>query len=119
MKNLDNIWRIFFTYILIVVFMIISYTGCAQIVVTQYNAEWNVANKVGWFEKLSDCDLVYVDIVKDPKLQQKHKIIIVPTIVIYKDGEEVKRFQADISFAMAATRREVQEAIDEQQMSDF
>tara|TARA_R100001163_G_scaffold44813_1_gene33776 strand:- start:3 stop:302 length:300 start_codon:yes stop_codon:yes gene_type:complete len=91
----------------------------SQITVTHFNAEWNNTNKVGWFEKLSDCDLVYVDIVKDPKLQQKHKIIIVPTIVIYKDGEEVKRFQADISFAMAATRREVQEAIDEQQMSDF
>jgi len=103
----------------ILIFMFFCGNVFSQITVTHFNAEWNNTNKVGWFEKLSDCDLVYVDIVKDPKLQEKHKIIIVPTIVIYKDGEEVKRFQADISFAMAATRKEVQDAIDEQQMSDF
>ncbi len=103
----------------IIILMLFCTSAFSQITVTHYNAEWNNSNKVNWFEKLSDCDLVYVDIVKDPKLQQKHKIIIVPTIVIYKDGEEVKRFQADISFAMAATRKEVQDAIDEQQMSDF
>ena len=36
-----------------------------------------------------------------------------------KDGEEVKRFQADISFSMKATRKEMQEVIDELLMSDF
>ena len=103
----------------IIILMLFCTNAFSQITVTHFNAEWNSTNKVNWFEKLSDCDLVYVDIVKDPKLQQKHKIIIVPTIVIYKDGEEVKRFQADISFTMIATRKEIQEAIDEQQMSDF
>ena len=103
----------------ILILMLFCSNAFSQITVTHFNAEWNNTNKVGWFEKLSDCDLAYVDIVKEPKLQEKHKIIIVPTIVIYKDGEEVKRFQADISFSMIATRKEIQEAIDEQQMSDF
>ena len=62
----------------------------AQITVTHFNAEWNAANKVEWFEKLDDCELAKVDIVADPKLQDKHKIIIVPTIVVFKDGEEIK-----------------------------
>ena len=44
---------------------------------------------------------------------------IVPTIVIFKDGEEVARFQADLSFKMVATKEEVQEEIDNQLMSDF
>ena len=52
-------------------------------------------------------------------MQNKYKVVVVPTIIIFKDGEEVKRFQADISFKMAATREEVQEVIDEQLMSDF
>jgi hypothetical protein len=43
----------------------------------------------------------------------------VPTIIIFKDGEEATRFQADLSFKMLATREEVQEAIDELLMSDF
>ena len=91
----------------------------AQITVTHFNAEWNSANKVEWFEKLQDCDLSKVCIVAEPKLQDKHKIVIVPTIVIFKDGEEIKRYQADLSFKLLATRKEIQEFINEQIMSDF
>jgi len=94
-------------------------SASSQIVVTHFNAEWNDPNKVAYIGKLTDCDIVYVDIAKSPKLQEKHEIIIVPTVVIFKDGEEVKRFQADISFSMKATRKEMQEAIDELLMSDF
>lgn len=91
----------------------------SQIVVTHFNAGWNDANKVEFIGKLTDCDLVYVDIAKKPKLKEKHEIVVVPTIIIFKDGEEVKRYQADISFAMKATRKEVQTVIDELIMSDF
>ena len=91
----------------------------AQIVVTHFNADWNNANNVEWFKKLSDCDLTSVDIVEQPKLQDKHKIVIVPTIVIFKDGEEIKRYQADLSFKLLATRKEIQDYIDELIMSDF
>ena len=96
-----------------------SLSASAQIVVTEFNAEWNAANKVEWIDKLSDCDITKVDIGKELKLQQKHKIVIVPTIIIFKDGEEVARFQADLSFKMVATREEVQEEIDNILMSDF
>ena len=91
----------------------------AQIVVTEFNAEWNAANKVEWIDKLSDCDITKVDITKEAKLQQKHKVVIVPTIIVFKDGEEIKRYQADLSFKMLATRKEIQEFINEQIMSDF
>jgi thioredoxin-like negative regulator of GroEL len=94
-------------------------TANAQIVVTHFNAEWNDPNKVAYIGKLTDCDIVYVDIAKSPKLQEKHEIVIVPTVVIFKDGEEVKRFQADISFSMKATRKDMQASIDELLMSDF
>ena len=79
----------------------------------------DAANKVEWFEKLDDCELTKVDIVAEPKLQDKHKIVIVPTIVIFKDGEEIKRYQADLSFKLLATRKEIQNFINEQIMSDF
>ena len=91
----------------------------AQITVTHFNAEWNSANKVEWFENLEDCGLAKVCIVAEPKLQDKHKIIIVPTLVVFKDGEEIKRYQADLSFKLLATRKEIQNFINEQIMSDF
>ena len=113
-------WKIFSVYILIIIFMILANTVFGQITVTQFNAEWNKSNSVDWLMDLEDCDTKgYVDIAKNPELQKKHKIAVVPTIIIFKDGEEVARFQADLSFKMVATREEVQEEIDEQLMSDF
>jgi thioredoxin-like negative regulator of GroEL len=104
---------------LILLLLICSSSVSAQIVVTHFNADWNDPNKVAYIGKLTDCEIVYVDIAKAPKLQEKHEIVVVPTVVIYKDGEEVKRFQADISFSMKATRKEMQAVIDELLMSDF
>ena len=113
-------WKIFSIYMLIIIFMILANTVFGQITVTQFNAEWNKSNSVDWLMDLEDCDTKgYVDIAKQTKAQAKYKIAVVPTIIIFKDGEEVARFQADLSFKMAATREEVQEEIDNQLMSDF
>ena len=95
-------------------------SAIAQIQVSQFNAEWNAANEVDWIGKLTDCKTIsYVDISKQAKLATEHKIAVIPTIIIFKDGEEVARFQADLSFKMVATKEEVQEEIDNQLMSDF
>ena len=110
--------RMFAIYLILILMFIVS-SSSGQIVVTHFNAAWNDPNKVSYIGELTDCDIVYVDIAAAPKLQTKHKIIVVPTVVIYKDGEEVKRFQADISFSMQATREEMQDVIDELLMEDF
>ena len=113
-------WRIFSAYMLIILFMLVASTAFGQIQVTQFNAGWNSANDVPWVNGLSDCKTIaYSDIAKDTKAQTKYKIAVVPTIIIFKDGEEVARFQADLSFKMLATKEEVQEEIDNQLMSDF
>ena len=92
----------------------------AQIEVKHFNAEWNDANGCKWFMDLEDCKTKsIVDVGKNPDIAKEHKIAVVPTIIIFKDGEEVARFQADLSFKMVATKEEVQEEIDNQLMSDF
>ena len=92
----------------------------SQIKVVQFNAGWNKANDIGWLNSLKDCKTIgYTDIANNPKEATKYKIAVVPTIIIFKDGEEVARFQADLSFKMVATKEEVQEEIDNQLMSDF
>ena len=110
--------KIFAIYLILILMLIVS-SSSGQIVVTHFNAAWNDPNKVSYIGELTDCDIVYVDIAVAPKLQTKHKIIVVPTVVIYKDGEEVKRFQADISFSMQATKEDMQDVIDELLMEDF
>lgn len=110
--------RIFAIYLILILMLVVS-NSSGQIVVTHFNAAWNDPNKVSYIGELTDCDIVYVDIAASPKLQTKHKIIVVPTVVVYKDGEEVKRFQADISFSMQATKEDMQDVIDELLMEDF
>ena len=112
-------WKIFSMYMLLVLFILLAGHSSAQVTVTQYNAGWNQKHNVEWVKDLKDCDIAKVDIAKYPKFQKKHKIVVVPTIIIFKDGEEMKRYQADISFSIKATRKEIQEYIDELLLSDF
>tara|TARA_Y100001937_G_scaffold114197_1_gene163692 strand:- start:84 stop:437 length:354 start_codon:yes stop_codon:yes gene_type:complete len=107
-------------YIIIMVLVFTASQAFGQIKVEQFNAGWNEANTVGWVQSLKDCKTIsYTDIAKVTDAQAKYKIAVVPTIIIFKDGEEAIRFQADLSFKMLATKEEVQEAIDELLMSDF
>ena len=78
-----------------------------DICVIQFNAGWNEANSVDWLEKLTDCGTMNIDIATDTEAQSKYEIVVVPTIIVF-NGKEVKRFQADISFSMKATKKEVQ-----------
>ena len=75
--------------ILVALICFTSLTTFSQITVTHYNAGWNSANKVEWVEKLSDCDIAYVDVAKSPDLQKKHNVVVIPTIIVFQDGEEI------------------------------
>ena len=120
MEKTDVTWNIFSMYMLVILLMLACSGAFAQMQVAQFNAEWNSANEVPWVMGLEDCNTYsYTDINKNPDLAKKHKIAVIPTIIIFKDDIEVARFQADLSFKMLATREEVQEEISNQLMSDF
>ena len=90
----------------------------ADVCVVQFNAGWNSSNDVEWVENLKDCEVQYIDITTNTDAQNKYEIVVVPTIIVF-NGKEVKRFQADISFAMKATKKEVQAVVDEILMDQF
>ena len=120
MEKSDVTWKVFGMYMLIIILLLFSNASYGQLQLVVFNASWNDANKVEWAWELEDVQTqAYIDISKDTKLQKKHKIAVIPTIIIFKDGEEVERFQADISFSIKATKKELQEVINEQLMSDF
>ena len=70
-------------------------------------------------EDLSNCDIARIDISKNAKIGPENKVVVVPTLIIFQDGEEVARFQANIMMKLEATKDEVQEKIDEILMEDF
>ena len=89
-------------------------------VAVEFNASFNKANEVAWLPKLSDCETERVDITADSRWSKEYKIVVVPTIVIFNNNEErVKRFQANIMMTMEATKKEVQDSIDEIVMEAF
>ena len=105
-------------YYNLILMSLLCTSAFAQVEAYHFNANWNSANDVEWFGKLSDADKKSLSI-DDASIQKKYAIAIVPTIIVFDEGEEVKRFQADLSFKMAATREEIQEYIDELIMSKF
>jgi len=113
-----------FKLLLLPLFMLLSTSVFSQkigdgVVIAHFNAEWNKANEVKWLGDIEECNIVRVDIMANPKIQTKHKIVVVPTLILFKDGEEVKRWQAGIDFKIAETQGDIQEEVDEQNLSDF
>ena len=108
--------------LILLLFPILMYSQspCDEdVCVVQFNAGWNSAADVKWVSELTDCKVKKCDIATDTKAQDKWEIVVVPTIIVFKDGEEVKRFQADISFSMKATLEDVQEVVDDSNMDSF
>ena len=117
-------WKIFSAYLLILFFILVYDNAFSQakfceqeICVVEFNASWNETNRVNYLDNLTDCGVKRISIDKGD-WQKEYGIVVVPTIIVF-NGEEVKRFQADLSFKMLATREDIQEVVDEIIMSDF
>ena len=67
--------------------------------VIEVNASWNWSNRVP-LERLQRCYTGYVDLANEQigaVIQKEWNIKVVPTIIIFEYGKEVKRFEAGIS----------------------
>ena len=83
-----------------------------DIVVVEFWVEWNSSNEFADIGKLKDCDIYRVDIAKESKLQQKHNVSAVPTVIIFENGNEKERFKQNIMFQLDADKKTIQHSID-------
>ena len=110
-------------YVFLMLCMFVAGTAFGQnlcnsdICVVQFNASWNASNSVDYLDKLTDCEVMNVNI-DEGTYQSDYEIVVVPTIIVF-NGKEVERFQANIMMQIEATRKEVQNAVDEIIYSDF
>tara|TARA_Y100001938_G_C8016660_1_gene392967 strand:+ start:306 stop:686 length:381 start_codon:yes stop_codon:yes gene_type:complete len=126
MKNIDVVWKLFSGYILILFLMLLcgtvnaqTYDNCGEdICVVEFNASWNAKNNVEWLHKLTDVGTKRILIDKG-SWQKDFSIVVTPTIIIFVNGKESKRYQANIMMEMEATKNEVQDKIDEIIMEEF
>ena len=86
-----------------------------NLVVVEFYATWNEANKVTLLDEWENFDVkVYrLNIDLYPKIQADNEVVILPTIIFYDDGEEVKRLQGDMSFTLKVTTKQLDEIVEE------
>ena len=85
------------------------------LVVVEFWATWNEANKVVILDTWDtfDAKVYRLNIDSYPKIQSENEVVILPTIIFYDEGEEVKRLQGDMSFSLKVTTKELDEIIEE------
>ena len=123
MKNITV--KLFSGFVLILLCLVMcssakaqTYTCDEDICVVEFNASWNSANNVEWLHKLTDVGTKRILIDKG-SWQKDFSIVVTPTIIIFVNGKETKRYQANIMMEMEAKQTEVQDKIDEIIMEEF
>ena len=91
------------------------------LVVVEFWATWNETNKVTLLDDWDtfDAKVYRVNIDLYPKIQANNEVVILPTIIFYDEGEEVKRLQGDMSFSLKTSIKELEEIIEEILSSKF
>jgi len=91
------------------------------IVAVEFWATWNEANKVSILDEWDtfDAKVYRVNIDLYPGIQAKNDVVILPTIIFYDEGEEVKRLQGDMSFSLKTSIKELENIIEEILSSKF
>ena len=92
-----------------------------DIVIVEFWASWNEANKVSILDEWDtfDAKVYRINIDLYSKIQADNEVVILPTIIFYDDGKEVKRLQGDMSFSLEVTIKELDDIVDEILMSKF
>ena len=86
--------------------------------VIHFNSEWNADNNYD-ISILKDCEKSDVVICHNPELQEKYNIFSVPTIVVLDNDIEIARFEANIMMQLEATKKEIQNTIDQIYLAKF
>ena len=85
------------------------------LVTVEFWASWNEVNKVSILDEWDtfDAKVYRVNIDSYPNIQAKNDVVILPTIIFYDEGEEVKRLQGDMSFSLKTSIKELDDIIEE------
>ena len=90
-----------------------------DIVAIEFWAEWNKQNEFAELSKLKDTNVYRVDIMHCSKLQAEYNVSAVPTIVLFDNGVEKERFNANIMFQLEADKKIIQNSIDTITLNKF
>ena len=82
------------------------------VVMVHYNAEFNATNNYVDVARVKDCKIFTAWIDKEPTLKDEQGIRSVPTIILYNNGKEHKRWEAGLMMKLDIHYSELQEEVD-------
>ena len=91
-------------------------------VVVEFYATWNVKNIVTLLDEWDNFEVnrVYrLNVEKYDKIMTSQKVVVLPTIIFYLDGEEAARLQGNMKFQLETTIKELDTMVEELQGSKF
>ena len=92
------------------------------VVVIEYYAGWNEANIVKILDEWDNFEVSRVfrlDVEKYDKIMTSEKVVVLPTIIFYLDGEEADRLQGNMKFQLETTKEELDRMVEELRGSKF
>ena len=92
------------------------------VVVIEYYAGWNEANIVKILDEWDNFEVSRVfrlDVEKYDKIMTSQKVVVLPTIIFYLDGEEAARLQGNMKFQLETTIKELDRMVEELRGSKF
>ena len=96
----------------LLVLLLLSGSVYGQNALVHINAEFNKSND--WYGlNVVDGVKVYNGYLEtNPAIKDKYNITKVPTLILYRDGEEIERWEAGIDMKLHIKANEVQDKID-------
>ena len=89
-----------------------------EISIVEFNTSWNVDNHFKGFHELKNCKTYSISLCENPNYKDKFNIKY-PTIVVYNNGNEIKRYNTNIVLGFDVTYKNLQTDIDSLLLSKF
>ncbi|MCP3684769.1 MAG: thioredoxin family protein [bacterium] len=92
--------------------LLLSVSAYSQNALVHINAEFNKSNDWYGVDVISNAKVYngYVD--NNPAIKDKYSIVRVPTLILFKDGDEVYRWEGGLDMKLNIKVNEVQNKID-------
>jgi hypothetical protein len=74
--------------------------------VVQINYDWNKVNTYQW-KTVNGVKYYFLSLDKFPELKDKMKVKTVPTIIVLKNGQEVKRIEGGLMMKITSAQSEI------------
>ena len=114
-----------YIYILFMIFMLLmALKGNAQsfikqeISIVEFNTSWNIDNHFKGFHELKNCKTYSISLCENPNYKEKFNIKY-PAIVVYNNGNEIKRYNTNIVLGFDVTYKNLQSDVDSLLLSKF